>query len=123
MNTLLWIDQGLLALVFLFSGALKLARTKRQLEIQLGWVKDFSQAVLRLIGVVEILGAAGLIVPGLIHFQPLLTPLAACVLVLLMAGAAVMHFRRNESSSLGTSIALLLLSALVVVGRLWISPL
>lgn len=87
MNYVLWIVQGLLALIFLFTGGMKLVvpieMMTEQAPVPLpGWF-------LRFIGVAEMLGAIGLILPGLLGIRPGLTPLAACGLVVIMIGATV----------------------------------
>src|SRR4249920_1511468 len=83
----LWIVQGLLAVIFLFAGGSKFAMTVEAMQAQMktplpGWF-------LRFIGVCEVLGAIGLILPGLLHIKPGLTPLAAAGLVIIMIGATV----------------------------------
>jgi hypothetical protein len=87
MNRILWILQGLLALLFLFAGAMKFVTPVEQMNAQSA-VK-FSGAFLHFIGICEVLGAIGLILPGLLGIKPGLTPLAAAGLVLLMLGAVV----------------------------------
>jgi uncharacterized membrane protein YphA (DoxX/SURF4 family) len=123
MNEILWILQGLLGLLFLITGAMKIIRTKEQLAAQLGWVNDVSQPVIRLIGFVEILGAVGLILPSVTGILPWLTPLAAAGLALTMVGAALTNYRRKELPMVGLNTILLVLALLVGVGRLWIMPL
>jgi len=122
-NILLWIVQGLLALFFVMTGALKLVRSKEQLSARMGWVEDVSQPVIRMIGFVEILGGLGLFLPSLTRILPWLTPLAAIGLVLVMVGAALTHYRRKEFSAVGMNSILLILSFLVAMGRFWITPL
>jgi hypothetical protein len=83
-NRVLWIIQGLLALVFLFAGGVKLVLPAEALT------KDtpmLSAGFLRFIGVCEVLGGLGLILPGLLRIRPGLTPLAAACLVIIMIGA------------------------------------
>ena len=123
MNEILWILQGLLGLVFLITGAMKIIRTKEQLAAQMGWVNDVSQPVVRLIGFVEILGAVGLILPSVTGILPWLTPLAAAGLALTMIGAALTNYRHKELSMIGLNTVLLVLALLVGVGRFWIVPL
>jgi uncharacterized membrane protein YphA (DoxX/SURF4 family) len=123
MNEILWILQGLLGLVFLITGAMKIIRTKEQLAAQMGWVNDVSQPVVRLIGFVEILGAVGLILPSVTGILPWLTPLAAAGLALTMIGAALTNYRHKELSMIGLNTVLLVLTLLVGVGRFWIVPL
>ncbi len=123
MNSILWILQGLLALVFLITGAIKIIRPKEQLVAQMGWVEEVSQPVVRLIGFVEILGAVGLILPSLTGIMPWLTPLAAAGLALTMVGAALTNYRRKELPMIGLNSVLLVMILIVAVGRFWITPL
>src|SRR6266576_4426821 len=85
MNVVLWIVQGLLAALFLFAGGAKLVLPLDQMTGPValpGWF-------LRFLGVAEVLGALGLILPGLLRIRPGLTPLAAAGLVIIMIGATV----------------------------------
>ena len=85
MNIALWIVQALLAALFLFAGGVKLITPIEEMTKQVampGWF-------LRFIGVAEVLGALGLILPWLLRIKPGLTPLAASGLVLIMIGATV----------------------------------
>jgi hypothetical protein len=86
MNRALWILQGLLAALFLFTGGMKLVLPIEQMTAQLPLPGLF----LRFIGVAEVLGAIGLILPGLLRIRPGLTPLAAAGLVIIMIGATVL---------------------------------
>ncbi len=123
MNGTLWILQGLLALVFLVTGAIKIVLPKNRLVAQMGWVENVSQPVVRLIGAIEILGAVGLILPSLTGIMPWLTPLAAAGLASTMVGASLTHYRRNELSKIGLTAILLVMTVFVAVGRTWIMPL
>jgi hypothetical protein len=80
----LWVIQGLLALLFLFAGVAKLAMPAETLAKQ---VPMLSVGFLRFVAVCEVLGALGLILPGLLKIRPGLTPLAAAGLVIIMIGA------------------------------------
>jgi hypothetical protein len=103
---------------------LKLVRTKDQLVASgFGWAQDFRPSAIRLIGVAEILGAIGLILPGAVHIAPILVPLAAIGLALVMVGAAVVHARRNEVPMVAINAVLLVLALFVVWGRLGPYPL
>jgi len=117
MNTALWIVQGLLAFAFLMAGFMKVSRSKDQLAGQMGWVEDFSQTQIRLIGFAEILGALGLVLPMLTGILPILTPIAAVGFVVLMLGAAATHIRRGESQMSMMTIVLALMAAFVAYGR------
>ena len=118
----LWIINGFLALAFLAVGSTKLLRPKPALQaIGMAWTEDFTDARIKLIGAAEIVGAIGLILPLLTGIAPILTPIAATALALLMTGAVVVHTRRRENTApslvLGIlSIVSAVLGFLVVLG-------
>ena len=119
MNIALWIVQGLLAAIFLMAGSMKASKSKAEVKEMGGgkmdWVEDVSDSNLKLIGILEVLAAIGLILPQVTGILPWLTPLAAVGLVLTMAGATTLHARRKEA--LAPTIVLLLVAAFVVYGR------
>lgn len=121
MNIVLWVVAGLLAVAFLASGAMKLTKSKEDLAQQgMAWTEDFSASAVKLIGASQLLGALGLVLPALLDVAPVLTPLAATGLALVMGGAVVVHLRRKEAFV--PPLVLGLLAALVAVGRFWIAP-
>src|SRR3954452_11981615 len=85
MNLLLWIVQVLLALLFLFAGGTKLVMSAAELTSQ----SPLPAGFLRFIGVMEILGGLGLVLPGMLRIRPALTALAAAGLFIIMVGAVV----------------------------------
>lgn len=92
-----WIVAGVTALAFLAAGALKALRSKEQLAASgMAWTEDFNGPVIKLIGVAEVLGALGLVLPMATGIAPVLSPVAAVCLAVLMVGAAVVHLRRHE---------------------------
>lgn len=117
MNILLWVIQALLALVFLAAGLTKVIRSREQLRAQMGWVESFPAGAVKLIGAAEIAGAAGLILPAVLHIAIVLTPLAATGLAVLMVGAVVTHLRRGERVPSLIPLVLAILAALVAVLR------
>ncbi len=118
MNIVLWIIAGLLAAAFGAAGLMKLAQPKAKLaESGMGWTEDFSDGQVKLIGLAEVLGAVGLILPAALDIAPVLTPLAAAGLALLMVGAAVTHVRRGEKNMLPVNLVLGGLAAFVAVMR------
>jgi uncharacterized membrane protein YphA (DoxX/SURF4 family) len=117
MNIALWIVQGLLAAVFLMAGFMKASKPKEDLAAQMAWVNDFSANTVKTIGILEILGAIGLILPLATGILPWLTPVAAVGLVLTMIGAAITHARRKENAMIGMNVMLLVLAAFVAYGR------
>jgi uncharacterized membrane protein YphA (DoxX/SURF4 family) len=117
-NVVLWIIAGVLALAFLAAGAMKLLRPKPKLiESGLGWAADFSDGTIKLIGAAEVLAAIGLILPAALDIAPILVPLAALGLVIIMIGAIVVHLRRKENPMVAANVVLLILAAVVVWGR------
>jgi uncharacterized membrane protein YphA (DoxX/SURF4 family) len=117
MNIAIWIIQVILAIAFLASGVNKLARPRLALAGQTPYVEDFGDAQIKGIGVLEVLAAVGLVVPPLVHIATFLTPLAAAGLIALMAGAATTHLRRHEPQMVAVTGVLLILAAVVAVGR------
>jgi uncharacterized membrane protein YphA (DoxX/SURF4 family) len=115
--------QGLLALVFIVTGLMKLAQPKEKLAVRMKWTEDAPRPVIKLLGAVEILGGLGLILPSLTGILPWLTPLAAVGLVLVMIGASMTHVRLKEYSHIGLTSLLLVLALVIAVGRFWIMPL
>ena len=96
-NTWLWILAGFLAAIFVGTGLLKLTTPRAKLVAAgMGWAREFSQEQIRLIGIAELLGAVGLIVPPLLGVLPILSPVAAVCLGLGMTGATAIHIRRRE---------------------------
>ena len=119
MDRTLWIVAGLLAAIFLFSGAVKLIVPKEKLATAPGggWVNDFSAGAVKAIGALEILGAAGLVLPAATGIAPVLTPLAALGLAVLMAGAVITRVRRHEPKPMLADLVYLALTAFVAWGR------
>ncbi|GAA1478228.1 DoxX family protein [Nocardioides aestuarii] len=118
MNVFLWIVAALLAVAFAAAGSMKLTKSKADLAGQgMGWVEDFSPGVIKLIGALEVLAAVGLVVPPLVGVVPVLAPLAALGLVLLMVGALITHARRKETPMVVVNLVLAALAIVVVVGR------
>lgn len=119
MHIALWIVSGLLTAVFLVAGSTKLFIPREKLARAPGggWVLDFSAQFVKTLGALEILGAIGLILPALLGIAPVLTPLAAVGLGIVMIGAAVVESRRHEfKHSLG-NLAYLALAVFVAWGR------
>jgi uncharacterized membrane protein YphA (DoxX/SURF4 family) len=117
MNIALWIVQILLAVAFLGSGLMKLTQPKDKIAASMAWAADFSPTAIKLIGLVEVLGALGLVLPALTGIATILTPLAAVGLALVMVGAAITHARRGEGQMIVVNVVLLLLAVFVAWGR------
>lgn len=118
MNTILWIFQGILAAMFLMAGIMKLAQPKVKLSKQLPWVNDFSTVTVRFIGVSELLGSIGLIVPWLTGIAPILTPVSAVGICLIMVLATnIVHLKKNEYKETLFNVLIFLMAAFVAYGR------
>lgn len=110
-----WIIAGVLALAFLAAGGMKIARPKAALaEGGMGYVEDFSGGTIKLIGFAEVLGAVGLILPKLLGIAPVLSPIAAIALAILMVGAISVHVRRKESFTPPLFLGLIAIAAAVL---------
>ncbi|TCC15689.1 DoxX family protein [Kribbella speibonae] len=120
MNVVVWIASGLLAAVFLASGAMKLTATKEKLlaNPQMGWATPFPRGLLKFIGAAELAGALGLILPGAFDIATWLVPTAAIGLSALMIGAVITHARRSEFQAVAMNVVLLALAVFVAVERL-----
>jgi len=118
MTIALWIVQVLLAALFLFAGVAKLIMPLEAMQgpVSLpGWF-------LRFLGVVEVLGALGLILPGLLRIRPGLTPLAAAGLVIIMIGATVISLIGGDPKSATLTAVVGFLAAFVAYGRWRLAP-
>src|ERR1700688_3110565 len=118
MNLALWIVAIVLAAVFAGSGLMKQFVSKDKLAASCqGWGQDYSQSSIRLIGLAEILGAIGLVLPAAVHIAPILVPLAAVGLALVMVVAAVVHARCNDRINIAVNVVLIALAVFVAWGR------
>jgi uncharacterized membrane protein YphA (DoxX/SURF4 family) len=117
MNVFLWILAGILAALFLAAGATKLTQPRSKLQKNMGWVDDHSDTSVKLIGTAEVLGAIGLILPAVLDIAPILVPLAATGLAIIMAGAIVTHARRKELPLAGFNVVILILAVVVAIFR------
>ena len=116
----LWIVQVLLALTFSNAAGRQLVRQKGKPSKSMAWREDFSQRTVRLVGVLELLGAVGLVLPALTGISPWLTPLAAAGLALTMIGAALTHLRRGEYETILVIAVLMVLASFVAYGRFFV---
>jgi uncharacterized membrane protein YphA (DoxX/SURF4 family) len=115
MNKALWTLQILLAVAFAGAGSTKLLTPKSELAANMGWVDDFSEVQIKLVGAAEVVGAIGLIAPMAVGVVPILTPVAGVGLAALMAGAVATHVGRGEPPY--APLVLAVLAAAVVAGR------
>ncbi|WP_394214244.1 DoxX family protein [Brachybacterium vulturis] len=124
MNLLLWILAFLLAAIFVVTGVVKLVTARDQQIDRTPYVEDFPQVVIRGIGVLEILGAIGLLLPALLDVATVLVPLAGAGLAITMVFAALVHTRRGDGvAATMPSIVLALVSVFVAWSRFGPYPL
>jgi uncharacterized membrane protein YphA (DoxX/SURF4 family) len=117
MDTGLWIVQALLAAIFLTTGLVKLTQPRAKMAAgPMAWAANVSDREFRTVGLLEVLGAVGVILPAALGIAPKLTAIAAVGLALTMIGAIVTHVRMGETDRLLVPIVLLVLSVLVAVG-------
>ncbi|MER6945975.1 DoxX family protein [Nonomuraea sp. NPDC000554] len=117
MNVLLWILQAVLAAMFAAVGVLTSALSKEKLEPRLPWTADFSAGTVRFIGLAELAGALALVLPAVTGIAPILTPLAATGLALMMVLAALTHLRRKEPAAIVLNVVLFFAAAVIAWGR------
>jgi hypothetical protein len=122
MNVVLWIIQALLAAAYALTGSMKAFRPLEQLSKNMGWVSAVPAALVRFVGIAEVLGAIGLILPMLTNNAPGLTIVAAAGLALVQVCAIVFHLSRNEARMVPGNVVLLLLALFIVIGRVAIVP-
>src|SRR5438094_8942075 len=118
MNVALWIVQGLLAALFLLAGGAKLVMSADQMAGPVALPVWF----LRFIGVAEVLGALGLVLPGLLRVRPVLTPLAAAGLVIIMIGATTLTAAGGDVLPALFPLVVGLLATFVAYGRWQLAP-
>jgi hypothetical protein len=124
MNIALWITATLLATVFMLAGATHAFRSLKTLakDRRTQWVADVPPAVVRFIGVSELLGAVGLVLPAITGMPSWLTALAAAGLGCVMLCALIFHIARSEFTAVPVVTVLLALAAFVVYGRVALTP-
>jgi uncharacterized membrane protein YphA (DoxX/SURF4 family) len=123
MNSTLWILQVLLALTFIYSGINKSIFSIRKLVDEKGQtgVENLSLPFVRFIGISEILGAIGLILPWWLNILPILTPIAAIIFAFIMIPAAIIHYKRKEFKNVLTNAVLFSICLFVAYGRIFLS--
>ncbi|HUL25786.1 MAG TPA: DoxX family protein [Streptosporangiaceae bacterium] len=117
MNVAYWIVAAVLALFYLYAGGIKVVRSKDQLRPMMGWVDSVPLRLVRTIGVLEVLGALGLVLPPLTGIAPGLALAAATGLGLIQVGAISLHLSRGEAGVIWLNVVLLAL----IGGAIWLS--
>lgn len=114
-----WIVAGLLAVFYLYSGGIKILRSKDALRPMMAWVDDMPLAAVRTIGAVEVLGALGLVVPPLTGIAPWLALAAAVGLVVVQVGAGILHLSRREPAWMNLALVVVA-GVLVWLATIWL---
>lgn len=118
MNTALWALQAVLAAVFLATGLNKLLRPKVWMVAMSHWWQAWPPGAIKALGVAELLGVAGLVLPWTTGIERVLTPLAAIGMAVVLVGAAATHLRYREYRIVPAVLVLLAAAIVVAVGRL-----
>lgn len=122
MNVALWIVAGVFAFGYVAGGIIKLTWPHERYAAKLHWPADFTPRNVKFMGVVEVLGGAGLVVPGLVDVAPELVPVAASGMALYMAGAVTERIRRAEYKELLGDLVFLGAMLFVAWGRFGPTP-
>lgn len=117
MNIALWVAQILLGAMFIMAGAMKTFQPVEALAESLPWVTSTSAALVKFIGISELLGGIGLLLPSLLRIKPNLTVWAAIGLAVVMILAAGFHASRGEYSAIGMNLTLMAIAAFIAWGR------
>jgi uncharacterized membrane protein YphA (DoxX/SURF4 family) len=116
-NIALWIAQTILAVILIWAAYMKLFTPTEKLALMWPWAAQVPKALLIFTGMVDLTGALGLILPGLLRIIPKLTPIAALCIILLMAVAITFHISRGEGSVIGVNIVFALIATFIAWGR------
>lgn len=122
LNIFLWIAQFVLAAFFFMAGFTKATTHVDQLHEMINWTNDVPLWLVRFIGVSEILGSTGLLVPSILRIKPILTPIAACALIVVMVLAIFFHISRGEANVIGMHFTVIALASFIAWGRFKRNP-
>ena len=117
MNITLWIAQGLLAIMFIMAGLMKATQPIEVLAESLPWVTSTPLGLIRFIGISELLGGLGLLIPSIFRFKPMLTVWAAIGLITVMLFASIFHISRGEFSAIGMNFIIMAIAFFIAWGR------
>jgi putative oxidoreductase len=117
MNVILWVAQGILGIMFLMTGIMKITQPIEKLVAMMSWVNHASPVLIRFIGLSELLGGLGILLPSILRIKPNLTVWAAIGLILVMISAVFFHISIGEANMIGTPIILGLITVFVAWGR------
>lgn len=121
-NIALWVLQILIGSLFILPGIMKLMQPIAELSKMLPWTGQVDTWIVRSLGLIDVLGGVGLILPALLRYKPYLTIWAAYGSILLMLSAIIFHFSRGETEAIGFNMILIPLLAFIAWGRTKKSP-
>jgi hypothetical protein len=120
MTVAYWIVAAVLAVFYLYAGGIKVARSADRLRPMMGWIDAVPLGFVRLIGLLEVLGAIGLILPPLTGVAAVLALAAAAGLVLIQVGGLALHLSRGELDAIGLNVLLLALAGVATwLATIW----
>lgn len=122
LNIALWVAQSLLAVVYVMAGSNKLFQPIAELAKMLPWVTDIPTGLVRFIGVSELLGGVGLLLPALLRIIPALTPVAAVGLTIIQVLAMFFHLSKGETSVIGVNLLFMVIAVFIAWGRFQRAP-
>ena len=117
LNILLWIAQLLLGIMFLFGGITNTFQPIEKIATTMNWVNEVPHWLVRFIGIAQILGGIGLILPSILRIKPQLTVWAAMGLFLQLICAVIFHISVNEENMIGIPLLFAAISFFIAWGR------
>lgn len=117
LNIALWVTQVLLAALFLMAGSTKLFQPINEIAKMLPWAAEMPAGMVRFIGLSELLGGIGLLLPSILRIQPKLTVFAAIGLALVQVLAAGFHISRGETAVIGMNFLFMAMAVFIAWGR------
>jgi hypothetical protein len=117
LNIILWVTQALLAATLIWAAAMKLFQPIEKLSAMWPWAGQVPVALVKFTGIIDLLGALGLLLPALLRIRPKLTPIVAVAIIVLMVCAGIFHTARGEASVIGVNIIFALMATFIAWGR------
>ncbi len=116
-HIVLWIAQGLVAAMFIMAGFMKATQPIEALAESLPWVTSTPLGLVKFIGISELLGGVGLLLPAILRIKPFLTIWAALGIGVIMILAAIFHGSRGEFEAIGFNVFMLAIVLFIAWGR------
>lgn len=122
MHIILWVMQGLFAAMFIMAGLTKAFQPIEAMAESMPWVRDVPLTLVRFIGVSELIGGIGLVLPSLLRIKPMLSVWAATGIAIIMLLAGVLHTSRGEFSGIIVNVLFMAVLGFIAWGRTKKSP-